>query len=120
MAEAGLKAYRFSVSWARVYAAGKGAVNEGGLKFYVNLIDELLSAGIVPIVTLYHWDVPEQLMQAYVAWDSREMIEDFNHYLCTLFERFGQKVKYWITLNEQNIHFNLGYVKAMHPPGVKS
>jgi 6-phospho-beta-glucosidase len=119
MAEMGLRAYRFSVSWPRVYPRGRGDVNEAGLQFYGRLIDELLAHGIEPILTLYHWDVPQSLMQEYGAWESRQIIEDFNAYCITLYKRFGDRVRYWVSLNEQNYNFHHGFVTAMHPPGVK-
>jgi len=119
MAEMGLKAYRFSIAWSRIYPQGRGEVNEQGLQFYDNLINELLRHGIEPIVTIYHWDVPQALMDAYGAWESREMINDFDTYCVTLFKRYGDRVKYWVTLNEQNVFIGLGYRLGIHPPGVK-
>ena len=119
MAEMGLKAYRFSISWSRIYPKGRGEVNESGLKFYENLIEELIKNNIKPIITLYHWDLPQYLQDLYGGWESREVINDFNNYCITLFKRFGEKVKYWVTLNEQNVFINLGYMTALHPPGVK-
>jgi 6-phospho-beta-glucosidase len=119
MAEMGLRAYRFSVSWPRVYPRGRGDLNAAGLRFYSQLIDELLSHDIEPILTLYHWDVPQSLMQEYGAWESRQIIEDFNNYCITLYKHFGDRVRYWVSLNEQNYNFHHGFVTAMHPPGVK-
>jgi 6-phospho-beta-glucosidase len=119
MAEMGLKAYRFSVSWARIYPTGKGEVNDAGLQFYDNLINELLAYKIEPVLTLYHWDVPQALMKEYGAWESRRIVEDFNNYCVTLYRRFGDRVRYWISLNEQNYNFTHGFITAMHPPGVK-
>ncbi|WP_028401155.1 glycoside hydrolase family 1 protein [Ectobacillus panaciterrae] len=119
MAEMGLKAYRFSVAWSRIYPEGRGEVNEKGLQFYDDLINELLKYGIEPIITLYHWDVPQALLDAYGAWESREIIEDFNQYCITVYKRYGDRVKYWVTLNEQNIFIGLGYRSGIHPPGVK-
>jgi 6-phospho-beta-glucosidase len=119
MAELGLRAYRFSVSWPRIYPRGQGPVNDAGLRFYDNLIDALLAHHIEPILTLYHWDVPQALMDGYGAWESRSIIEDFNRFCVTLFERFGDRVRYWVTLNEQNYDFHQGFITAMHPPGVK-
>ncbi|SEO18019.1 6-phospho-beta-glucosidase [Amphibacillus marinus] len=119
MAEQGLKAYRFSIAWARILPEGRGQINEAGLQFYDDLIDELIKHNIEPVVTVYHWDVPQALMDAYGAWESREIIEDFNFYCETIFKRYGDRVKYWVTLNEQNIFIGLGYQKAVHPPGVK-
>jgi 6-phospho-beta-glucosidase len=119
MAEMGLRAYRFSVSWPRVYPRGRGDINAAGLRFYSTLVDELLSRGIEPILTLYHWDVPQSLMEEYGAWESRRIIEDFNAYCITLYEHFGDRVRYWVSLNEQNYNFHHGFLTAMHPPAVK-
>jgi len=119
MAEAGLKAYRFSIAWTRIFPSGKGEVNEKGITFYENLVNELIAHNIEPIVTLYHWDLPQALQDEYGGWESRQIIEDFTNYSVELFKRFGDKVKYWVSLNEQNIFTRLGYQLAMHPPGVK-
>lgn len=119
MAEMGLEAYRFSVSWPRIYPRGRGEINEKGLRFYSNLIDELKANDIEPILTLYHWDVPQALMDEYGAWESRQIIDDFTDYCIALYKHFGDRVKYWVSLNEQNYDFNQGYLTAMHPPGVK-
>ncbi|PXW92132.1 6-phospho-beta-glucosidase [Streptohalobacillus salinus] len=119
MKEQGLKAYRFSIAWSRIFPEGKGEVNEQGIAFYDALINELIKHDIEPLVTVYHWDVPQALMDAYGAWESREIIADFTNYCRVLFERFGDRVKHWVTLNEQNIFIGLGYQKALHPPGVK-
>lgn len=117
MAELGLKTYRFSISWARIFPDGNKHVNEAGLKFYENLIDECLNYGIEPIVTIYHWDLPQALEEQYGGWESRDIIDDFVNYAVTLFQRFGSKVKYWITMNEQNIFTSFGWLHGMHPPG---
>ena len=114
-----MKAYRFSIAWSRIFPEGRGEVNEAGLQFYDNLIDELIKHNIEPLITVYHWDVPQALMDAYGAWESREIIADFNNYCETLFKRYGDRVKYWVTLNEQNIFIGLGYRSGVHPPGVK-
>lgn len=119
MAEQGLEAYRFSVAWPRIFPEGKGEVNEKGLQFYDNLIDELLKYGIEPILTIYHWDLPQALMDEYGGFESRKIIEDFKNYAITLYKRYGDRVKYWVTLNEQNVFVSHGYESAIHPPGVK-
>ncbi|OIJ22077.1 aryl-phospho-beta-D-glucosidase [Anaerobacillus alkalidiazotrophicus] len=119
MAEMGMKTYRFSVAWARIFPNGKGEVNEKGLQFYDNLINELIKYEIEPILTIYHWDLPQALQDDYGGWESRNIIEDFTNYSVTLFKRFGDRVKYWVSLNEQNIFTMLGYKTALHPPGVK-
>lgn len=118
MAEMGLKAYRFSIAWTRIYPEGRGEVNEAGLKFYDDLINELVKHNIEPVVTVYHWDLPQALQDAYGGWESREIIEDFNNYCVTLFKRYGDRVKYWVSLNEQNVFIMHGYQNAIHPPKV--
>lgn len=118
MAEQGLKAYRFSVAWTRIFPNGRGEVNQEGLQFYQDLVDELLSHDIEPMLTLYHWDLPQALYDEYKGWESRKIIADFTNYAAVLFEAFRGKVKYWISLNEQNIFTSLGYMMEAHPPGV--
>jgi 6-phospho-beta-glucosidase len=120
MAKMGLKSYRFSVSWPRIFPGGRGDINKAGLNFYSNLIDELRSHDIEPILTLYHWDVPQALMDQYGAWQSREIIDDFTSYCITLYKNFGDRVRYWVSMNEQNYDFHQGFVTAMHPPGLKN
>ncbi len=119
MKEGGLKAYRFSVSWPRIFPTGEGSVNEAGLDFYDNLINELLKNDITPVVTLHHWDVPQKLMLDYGAWECRDIIEHFDLFCRALFLRFGDRVLNWITWNEQNYHLMHAYVNALHPPAVK-
>src|SRR5690625_2723599 len=115
MAEMGLKTYRFSVAWSRIIPDGEGDINELGLKFYENLIDELLSNNIQPVLTLYHWDIPQALQDKYNGWESRETIQAFKKYCSVLYKRFGDKVKFWVTFNEQNVFTQMGYRWASHP-----
>ena len=117
MAEMGLKTYRFSIAWTRIYPNGNGEVNEKGLEFYDNLINELLKYGIEPMVTVYHWDMPQALEDQYHGWESRKIVDDYVNYATTLFKRYGDRVKYWITMNEQNIFTGHGWLEGMHPPG---
>lgn len=117
MAEMGLKTYRFSIAWARIYPEGTGSPNEKGLAFYDTIIDECLKHHIEPMVTIYHWDLPQALADAYGGWENPRIIDDYVHYARTLFARYGEKVRYWITLNEQNIFTSLGWLTAQHPPG---
>lgn len=99
-AELGLTAYRFSISWTRVMPKGK--INPTGVKFYQNLIDRLIEKNIEPIVTVFHFDLPESLKKQ-GGWESRKTIDEFATYCQFLFETFGSKVKYWQTINEQNM-----------------
>lgn len=118
MAEMGLKAYRFSVAWSRVVPGGGGPVNPAGLQFYVDLVDELLKNGVEPVLTLYHWDLPQALQDKYGGWESREIIPAFKEYCRILFEALGDKVKHWVTFNEQNVFTAMGYRWESHPPNV--
>lgn len=101
-AEMGLKAYRFSIAWTRIYPNGVGELNQKGIEFYNNLINELLSYNIEPIVTMYHFDLPYAIQQK-GGWTNKETIDAFENYAKTLFEHFGDRVKYWLTINEQNM-----------------
>jgi 6-phospho-beta-glucosidase len=101
-AEMGFTAYRFSLSWARILPDGEGEVNEEGLRFYENVIDELLKYGIEPVVCFYHFDMPLALQQTYGGWTHRRTLEGFKKYVETVIRRFGTKVKYYIPFNEQN------------------
>lgn len=100
-AEMGLKAYRFSIAWTRIIPNGVGEVNKKGIEFYNNLIDELNKYNIEPIVTMYHFDLPYEL-EKQGGWSNRDTIDAFVEYAKVLFENFGHKVKYWLTINEQN------------------
>ncbi|NDL62110.1 glycoside hydrolase family 1 protein [Acerihabitans arboris] len=101
-AEIGFKAYRFSIAWTRVIPDGDGEVNPAGLDYYRRLIDELLSRGIEPVVTLYHFDLP-QALQARGGWANRATVDAFERYARIVFEAFGESIKYWLTINEQNM-----------------
>ena len=103
MAELGLKAYRMSVAWSRVIPSGDGAVSEEGLAFYDQVIDRLLSRGIQPLVTLYHFDLPYELQQRYGGWADRRCALAFERFARVCFERFGDRVGIWQTINEQNL-----------------
>lgn len=115
----GLETYRFSIAWTRILPDGDGKVNPAGIAFYRKLIDALKSAGIQPMVTLYHWDLPQALQAAYGGWESPKVVADFERYATICFEAFGQDVDYWIVMNEPNIFSHQGYVLGIHPPGVK-
>ena len=98
MKEIGLKAYRFSISWSRVIPH-KGTVNPKGIEFYSNLIDELKAAGIEPMITLYHSDLPQWVYDN-GGWANEETVEDFAFYARTMIEQFSDRVRYWFTMNE--------------------
>lgn len=108
MAECGFTSYRFSISWSRIIPASDGRVNERGVAFYNSLIDELKAHNIEPIVTLYHYDMPVWVDEELGGWKSRGIIDAFDHYVRVCFERFGDRVKYWLAINEQNMQICYG------------
>lgn len=110
-----LKVYRFSVSWSRVMPDGVN-VNPEGLKFYSDLVDELLAAGILPWLTQYHWDLP-QALEDQGGWANRQTAERFADYAVTLHEALGSRVRHWTTLNEPWCAAFLGYANGHHAPG---
>jgi len=118
-AEMGLKAYRFSIAWTRIYPNGTGEINQKGIDFYNNLINELLSYNIEPIVTMYHFDLPYALQQK-GGWSNRETIDAFENYARTLFKYFGDRVKYWLTINEQNMMILYGSVIGIVNPNIEN
>ncbi|KOV84254.1 beta-glucosidase [Streptomyces sp. NRRL WC-3618] len=116
MAGLGLSAYRFSVSWSRVQPTGRGPAVQRGLDFYRRLVDELLERGIKPAVTLYHWDLPQELEDA-GGWPERETALRFAEYAQIMGEALGDRVEQWITLNEPWCSAFLGYASGVHAPG---
>ncbi|GAA1939825.1 GH1 family beta-glucosidase [Kitasatospora viridis] len=116
MAELGLKAYRFSISWSRVQPTGRGPALEAGLDFYRRLTDELLAHGIQPVATLYHWDLPQELEDA-GGWPARATAERFGEYAHLAAEALGDRVALWTTLNEPWCSAFLGYGSGVHAPG---
>ena len=117
-AELGLKAYRFSVSWSRVIPDGDGEINPKGLQFYVDLVDELRAAGVEPVVTMYHFDLP-QALQEKGGWSNRATIDAFERYARVLLDALGGKVTYWLTINEQNMMVMHGAALGILPPGTE-
>jgi beta-glucosidase len=119
MSELGLDAYRFSVSWARVMPAGRGAVNPAGLDFYERLVDGLLERGIEPMLTLYHWDLPAALDDR-GGWLNPDIAHWFAEYAQTMFRRLDGRVKLWATLNEPWVVADASYLHGVHAPGHRS
>ena len=115
MKELGLKSYRFSVSWSRVLPEGTGRVNEAGLRFYVQLCDALLEAGIKPLVTLYHWDLPTALYRK-GGWKNPESPAWFEEYTELLAKALGDRAYAWMTFNEPQMFVGLGMLVGAHAP----
>jgi beta-glucosidase len=118
MAELGLQAYRFSVSWPRIQPEGSGSANQKGLDHYRRLVEGLRERGIEPMLTLYHWDLPQSLEDR-GGWTSRETSERFSEYARVVYEALGDSVRFWITLNEPWVSAWLGYGVGVHAPGRK-
>lgn len=112
-AEMGFKCYRFSFSWSRIFPTGEETEpNEEGLKYYETLIDELLRYNIEPVVTICHFDMPLHLVDKYGSWRNRRVIDFYLNYCQTVFRRFKDKVRYWITFNEINMLMHLPFMGA--------
>ena len=116
MAELGMRAYRFSVAWPRIQPDGVGAANQKGVDFYRRLVDGLRQRDIEPMLTLYHWDLPQELEDR-GGWTSRETSERFAEYTGIVYEALSDSVSYWITLNEPWVAAWLGYGYGLHAPG---
>jgi beta-glucosidase len=116
IAELGLHAYRFSISWPRVLPDGEGRVNDSGLAFYDRLVDALLERGIEPWVTLHHWDLPLALYER-GGWESPESRRWFAEFARVVAERLGDRVRIWMTLNEPQVIAYHGYLSGEHAPG---
>jgi beta-glucosidase len=116
MADLGLDGYRFSVAWPRVQPDGTGPGNTAGLDFYDRLVDGLLAAGVAPMATLFHWDLPQRLEDA-GGWLERATAERFAEYAGLVAERLADRVAHWIPVNEPNVVTMLGYATGVHAPG---
>ncbi|KAI5599505.1 hypothetical protein BDE02_02G200600 [Populus trichocarpa] len=115
----GMDAFRFSISWSRVLPHGRlsAGINEEGIQFYNNLIDELIKNGIQPYVTLFHWDTPQAIEDKYGGFLSPNILNDFRDFVELCFQRFGDRVKHWITLNEPFMFSVNGYDTGTFAPG---
>lgn len=118
MADLGLKTYRFSIAWPRIFPAGTGAVNPAGLDFYDRLVDALLANGITPYVTLYHWDLP-QALQDRGGWANRDTALHFAEYARVVAERLSDRAINWITHNEPFVAAMAGHFTGEHAPGLQ-
>ncbi len=117
MKDLGMQAYRFSVAWPRILPSGRFPVNEPGLDFYDRLVDALLEAGIRPFVTLYHWDLPQRLMDKYGGWVGRDTAYCFSDFVAVVAARLGDRVTDWITHNEPGVAME-AYLEEGMPPGI--
>ncbi len=112
----GLAAYRFSIAWPRVQPGGAGEFNPEGIAFYSNLVDALIAAGVQPVATLYHWDLPQELEDE-GGWTNRETAYRFASYAERMAQELGDRISVWTTLNEPWCAAYLGYASGVHAPG---
>jgi beta-glucosidase len=118
MKDLGLKTYRFSVAWPRVFPQGTGTPNPKGLDFYHRLVDELLAKGIEPYCTLFHWDLP-QALEDKGGWQSRDTSEAYARYAGFVAKHLSDRVKHFMTMNEMSSFVDIGYKDGVHAPGLK-
>ena len=111
-------AYRFSISWPRIQPEGRGSANPAGLAHYSRVVDALLERGITPVVTLYHWDLP-QALQDKGGWAARDTTELFADFAGIVAGALGDRVRQWITVNEPWVVANMGYRWGQHAPGIR-
>ena len=116
LGELGVGAYRFSIAWPRVQPDGRGAFSQSGLDFYQTLVDRLLDAGVEPVITLYHWDLP-QALEDQGGWPARETAYRFSEYAATMGAALGDRVRRWSTICEPWCVSMLGYASGIHAPG---
>lgn len=119
MKESNQNSYRFSIAWPRIIPDGTGEVNREGINFYHEMIDAMLSYGIEPNVTLYHWDLPNKLQEK-GGWENIETAYAFAEFARVCFKEFGSKVKIWVTINEPNYSITSMYGAGNYPPNVKN
>ncbi|KAF8378780.1 hypothetical protein HHK36_030129 [Tetracentron sinense] len=117
MKDMGMDAYRFSIAWSRIFPNGSGEINQAGIDHYNGLINALIAKGIEPYVTLYHWDLPQALEDKYIGWLNSSIIKDFAAYADICFQKFGDRVKHWITFNEPHTFAIQGYDVGLQAPG---
>lgn len=118
MKDMGVDSYRFSISWSRLFPNGDSQREERGFAFYHRLINELIANGIEPVITLYHWDLP-QALQDNGGWANREIVSAFSDYAAACVAEYGDRVSKWITLNEPWVFTWLGHLAGVHAPGIQ-
>ena len=119
MEKLGIHMYHFSIAWPRIIPLGTGKVNPPGLDFYERLVDKLLTAGIEPYATLYHWDLPQALQDSQGGWASRKTAYQFAEYVDIVSQRLGDRVHNWLTLNEPAVTAFEGHEDGIHAPGLR-
>ncbi|KAJ3065655.1 hypothetical protein HDU98_010963, partial [Podochytrium sp. JEL0797] len=116
----GATLYRFSVSWSRVMNDCTGSVNPEGIQFYHDYIDEMIANGVVPFLTMFHWDLPQTCFDQFQGFANDRIIDEFVIYADLLYKEFGSKVQYWLTINEPESNCKFGYQQGRLAPGLKN
>ncbi|KAK1687041.1 hypothetical protein QYE76_047889 [Lolium multiflorum] len=113
----GVNSYRFSIAWTRILPRGRfGDINPDGVAFYNQIIDALLQKGIQPFVTIFHYDIPHELEERYGGWLSPAIQKDFGYFAEVCFKMFGDRVKFWVTMNQPNLLAKFAYMDGWFPP----
>ncbi|KAE8629395.1 hypothetical protein XENTR_v10000476 [Xenopus tropicalis] len=115
----GVNFYHFSFSWPRLFPEGSGAPSDHGVQYYNNMINLLISKNVMPVITLYHWDLPAAIQEKYGGWANDSVTQLFNDYARFCFQRFGDRVKYWITMHNPYLIAWHGYGTGLHAPWKK-
>ncbi|KAI8905065.1 glycoside hydrolase superfamily [Gorgonomyces haynaldii] len=118
LGQLGATMYRFSVSWARILPDCTGKVNEQGIQFYSDMIDEIIKNGAVPVLTLFHWDTPQACQAKYGSWLSEQITDDFANFADVVFSRLGDRLEYILTINEPGAECGWGFANNFWPPAV--
>ncbi|NCA15319.1 MAG: glycosyl hydrolase family protein, partial [Proteobacteria bacterium] len=113
-----IRYYRFSFAWSRIFPYGNtSSINQDGVDYYHRMVDSLLSHDIMPVVTLFHWDLPSALQDRYGGWENPSILRDFLSYVDFVFSEYGSKIRHWITINEPYTYVMMGYVFGTFAPG---
>ena len=118
--ELGLSHYRFSISWSRIFPDGRteSGPNQPGVDYYNDIIDKLISADVTPLVTLFHWDIPQALQDEFGGFNSSSVVQPFSSYADFCFRTFGDRVRHWFTFNEPWVYCVQGHGIATDAPGI--
>ncbi|KAJ3327652.1 hypothetical protein HDU76_011376 [Blyttiomyces sp. JEL0837] len=115
----GATAYRFSISWPRILPNCTGPVNQKGIQFYSDMIDNIIANGAEPYLTMFHWDLPQVCQERYGGFINAQIVDDFVEYASVLFKNYGDRVKYWLTVNELEANCKFGWSMGLFAPGVQ-
>ncbi|KAJ3107371.1 hypothetical protein HDU97_004253 [Phlyctochytrium planicorne] len=119
LSQLGATAYRFSISWPRILPNCTGAINQKGVDFYSHMIDQIIANGAEPYLTMYHWDLPQACQDQFGGFGDERIVDAFVEYAKVLFDKFGDRIKYWLTINEPEANCKFGWEQGIFAPGLK-